>query len=944
MRLFFNLLLLLSLLSGCTIAPLVSHRDHDLCVEKSWPHELSSTFNPDPAVQYGRLENGFRYAVMENTFPENRVFMSLRIGAGSLQENDQQKGAAHFLEHMMFNGTKHFPSGELVKQLQKIGMEFGRDVNAHTSYDETVFFINLPSGSKQQVELGLQILADYAFGALLEESDFEQERGVILAEKRSRDSVGQRLYKKGSEFTFQGTRLPKRWVIGDEQSLKTMTVDDLRNYYTAWYRPDNMVLSVVGDVQSDDIIGKIRRQFSSFAASSSEPECISMGNLERAETYPEILYYAEQESESVSLSLETIRKNIPESDNANQRQKALYYHLINKMMNARLQKIVEGEKTTLSSVNYHSFNAYNRYRLNMLVTRVTPQDWQGSFDELLTILLTVRQYGFSEQELQAAKKSVQAELNSMLQKQDSRKSRDLAESLLEHVAENKVFLSPGQQLEIYSPIVKGASIDELNKIFQTEWTLNRLKIKIMGKLVPEDRKAVDEIFFNGVHRKIERPVFHENGGFPYLPAPENQDLSYTSRVYKEIGVERIQLSNGLPVYLKKTDFQQAEVKVSVLFGNGKIMTVKPGLSMLAESTVNNSGTGKLSLSVLDEQLAGYKISSRFAVDEQNSVLTGASTPDDLEHLFELLYAQVADPGVREKVFDNQKKRLLQMAENMEKSPEGIFYVDGQRFLASGDKRFGKADVKEMLDISYDEVKEWYSKEVSQGLMQISVVGDFDRNHVIELVQKYFSSVVVDNGPIHEMGNVIFPSGKSFERSLESDVEKALVVMAWPVTSNWQIETARHLNVVASLFEEKVRSVLREKIGAVYSPSVYMFYPRYIQHYGYIALYMVIDAKRLQETVSSVGEIVRELSEKKIDPELSERVLRPIIRNIEERIKTNDYWLNTVLAAASRYPDQFSFASSLKNAYSNIEIKDIQDLTSKVFHNKRAQITIVAGKK
>ncbi len=943
MRLIISLFILLSLLSGCSRAPLVTE-DHDkLCIENGWPHELSS-LNPDPAVEYGRLSNGFRYAVMENNYPENRVFMYLRIGAGSLQENDRQKGAAHYLEHMMFNGTRNFPSGQLVKQLQTIGMEFGRDVNAHTSYDETAFFINLPSGAEQELELGMQILADYAFGALLEGPDFEQERGVILAEKRSRDSVGQRIYKKGSEFTFQGTRLPQRWVIGDDQSLHSMTVEDLRNYYTSWYRPENMVLGVVGNIHSKDIIDKIQKQFGTFAAAASAPECISMGKIERAETYPEILYYSDQESESVNLSLETIREIIPAGDSVEKRKTELLYHLINRMMNARLQKVLESEKNTLSSVDFQTFEAYSRYRLNMISTKVLPQDWQLSLNELIKNLLAIRLYGFSDEDLQIAKKSVQADLNSGLQTQDTRKSRDLAESMINYVAENEVFLSPAQELNLYSPILQQISIDELNTLFKSEWPLDRLKIKVMGKLAPEDEKKVKDIFFNAVHQKIERPLSQEKAFFPYLPVPNIKDSSYTSEVQSELGIEKITLVNGLTVYLKKTDFQKAQIDISILFGKGRYSTVKPGMALFAESTVNNSGTGKLSQSALDEQLAGYKIGSRLAVNEQYSELAGTSTPDDLEHLFQLFYAKIIDPAVRKKAFDNQRERLLRMAENMKKNPEGVFRVEGSRFLASGDTRFGMANEEDLLNIQYDEVKDWYLKEISRGIVDISVVGDFDRARVIELVKKYFGSLPINNELLTTIDNVVFPSGKILERSIESDVEKALVVMAWPVNGNWQIDTARQLNVLTSLFEEKVRSVLREKLGAVYSPSVYSFYPRSVHHYGYIALYMVIDADRQEEMISAVGDITSRLKDDDVAPELAERILHPLIRRTEEQVRTNDYWLHTVLSSASRYPDQLRFASSLKNAYSNMDMRDIQKLASDIFKGKNALVKIVAGKK
>lgn len=942
MRFILPLVLALSFLSGCSRVPLLTDTHNGLCLDNIWAHERS-IIEPDPAVIYGRLENGFRYAVMENSYPENRVFMYLRVGAGSVQEKDRQKGAAHFLEHMMFNGTRHFPSGQLVEQLQQIGVEFGRDLNAHTSYEETAYFINLPSGSEEEIDKGLQVLGDYAAGALLTAEDFEQERGVILAEKRSRDSVGQRIYKAGSDFTFKGTRFPDRWVIGDEETLKAMTVDDLRDYYDTWYRPDNMVLVVVGNIDSQGLKEKIENQFSSFIARTPAPQCISLGHPQQDEHYPATLYYPDQESESVDLSLETIREITPVVDGEKRKRQELAYHLLNVMMNARLQKIVEGDANILSSANFYSVEAYNRYHLNMLSTKVSPKQWQDSLHELLQILLSVRKYGFGDKELLAAKKSVEADLRSSIQTENSRESRELAESLLEHISGNEVFLSPGQEMEIYSPLLEQLGLEELNALFQSEWQLNRLKIQVMGKLDPADEKEVKTLFFDAVHQEVERPDLKGGSTFPYLSLPAGKAGTYSSEVQSEIGVEHIQFGSGLPLYLKKTGFQQAEVAISITFGQGRNKAEVPGLAMLAESTVNSSGTGRMSQGELEQQLAGYSIGSNFSVDDQNCTLTGTSTVDDLEHLFELLYAKLFDPSVRKKAFDNQKQKMLRMARTLQTTPQGLYRTKGQRFLASGDKRFGMADEEEVMSISYDMVADWYKQELADGLIDIAVVGDFDRQQVVELTEKYFGTAKVSTEQFQGVEGVLFPAGKTFEHTINSDVEKALVVMGWPVSVEWNIDTARQLNVLTALLEEKVRSVLREKLGAVYSPSVYAVYPRWFKEYGYIALSMVVDPKRVNEVVREVELLTDELAGEKIEPELAGRILNPLGSMINERVKTNDYWLYTVLSLASRYPDQLGFASSLTKAYTGMDITEVQNLASEIFAQKKATVKILAKK-
>ncbi|MFH1074614.1 MAG: pitrilysin family protein, partial [Candidatus Firestonebacteria bacterium] len=214
-----------------------------------WPHE-ESDIKPDPSVIYGRLPNGFRYALMENHEPKDRVNIRLNVQAGSMQEQDKEEGLAHYLEHMLFNGSTHFKPGELVKYFQDLGMQFGHDANAHTGFYETVYDILLPGGKRENLDKGLLIAQDYAGGALLLDSEVERERKVVLSEKRSRDSSSYRTYISEMKFKFPDAAVSKRIPIGETESLEKMTGKKLKDFYQAWYRPENIILVLVGDFDS----------------------------------------------------------------------------------------------------------------------------------------------------------------------------------------------------------------------------------------------------------------------------------------------------------------------------------------------------------------------------------------------------------------------------------------------------------------------------------------------------------------------------------------------------------------------------------------------------------------------------------------------------------------------------------------------------------------------
>ncbi len=273
------------------------------CFSTAWPHEQSD-LKPDPSVVFGRLDNGFRYVLKNNTEPKNRVAMSLNIQAGSLNETDEQRGIAHFLEHMLFNGTTHFPPGKLVEYFQSIGMNFGGDTNAHTGYDETVYDIILPNGNRGDIEKGLLVFSDYARGALLLQSEIDRERGVILAEKRSRDSAGYRAHVKETEFTMQGTLLPLRMPIGILKTISGANHAIMKNFYDAWYRPENMVLVMVGDFDPQSVQPLIEKQFANLTEAGEKPECPDIGQMIRDDL--EFFYHYESEMGITEISIESM--------------------------------------------------------------------------------------------------------------------------------------------------------------------------------------------------------------------------------------------------------------------------------------------------------------------------------------------------------------------------------------------------------------------------------------------------------------------------------------------------------------------------------------------------------------------------------------------------------------------------------------------------------------
>jgi len=386
------------------------------CSTTQWPYELGD-LTPAPDLSRGRLPNGLRYIIKHNNEPENRVAIYLDVQAGSFQETSEQRGVAHFLEHMMFNGSDHFPPGSLIEYFQSIGMGFGNDVNAHTSYNETVYHLILPDGTKEHLEKGLLVMADYARGALLLESEIDRERGVILAEKRARDSASYRSRVASSSFALRGTRVPERRVIGIDTVLENADSKLLKSYYDGWYRPGNMVLVIVGDVQPSETEKLISGAFSSITPTGSVPDCPDFGKL--GHTGTETFYHYEPELGSSSISIESLWDALPINDSIVLQRQELTRQMASIIVQYRLQKLKENPDIPFTQAGHYYGDIADRIGYVSISAQTDSDNWQESLVFISKTLRQALEFGFSASELERVKKEIFAGLESAVLQEKS---------------------------------------------------------------------------------------------------------------------------------------------------------------------------------------------------------------------------------------------------------------------------------------------------------------------------------------------------------------------------------------------------------------------------------------------------------------------------------------------------------------------------------------------
>ena len=929
-------LLILAILSFVFLLPPRAESEitnNSLCWPRAWPWQ-DSDLQVDPSLTTGTLDNGLRYIVKENGEPRGRVAVHLLIGAGSLHEDEDQRGLAHYLEHMMFKGSRNYPPGTLVNYFQSIGMDFGNDANAHTAFDRTVYNIFLPSGKEEELRRGLLVLADYARHATLGEQQVNEERGVILAEKRARDSASYRTQVAAMEFAFRGTRLAERMVIGSEEVLRRADGKALRAFYDRWYRPENMTLVVVGDVDRHQAVRVIGDQFGPLTASGPAPVCAPFGSLQHRGI--EIFHHYEPELGKTNVSIETFWPRQPQRDSTDFAAAELTRIVGDLIVGYRLERLQEEADAPFTQALYRSGDLVERIGYGTISAQTDQARWRSTVAQLDRTLRQALLYGFSEEELQRARDEVLAELDARVATANSEDSRRLASMLVDHLASYRVYQSPQQERQLYGGILDRLTLARVNEAFRQLWGHDSRLVSVTGdaRLEGESREQIREAYTALQEDAPEEFRHQREKTFPYLPLAAPSSTARQEKQLAAIDSEQVVFANSLVLNLKRTPFREKSFNIIAAFGEGEQSEPLPGMAMIGEDMVNLSGTGAMTQAEVERLLAGSSVNLRFRIGEAAFTWVGGALEKDAALLLQLLHTVLYDPGWRKSRFDLAMKNAEQLYQKKERDIEGAMPLHVTPFLAGGNVHFGLVPWQEVARLTYDGVAAWLAASMPPRDLELTVVGDFQRDDMVRLVERYFAGVSLQ-APQPVFGKQItFPAGGKLEVAVDTSIDKALLVLAWPTDDAWDIARTRRLLVLATIFDDRLRKVVREKLGAAYSPSASSFTSRVYPGYGYLYAQILVSPGDEEVIAKEIRNIAEDLRRNGIGEEELQRGKKPTLTSIGDTIRTNGYWLSSVLHLSSRHPVQLEWPTTIVDDFAAISKEDINRLAAEYLDNRR----------
>ncbi|MAS95551.1 MAG: peptidase M16 [Verrucomicrobiales bacterium] len=897
----------------------------------------------DSAVTWGVFENGLRYAVLPNPEPPNRISLRLFVDAGSLMEADNQQGLAHFLEHMAFNGTTNFAPGEMVEYFQRLGMGFGNHTNAHTSFNETVYKLELPTAEKEMLGEGLQLLRDYADGMLLLPDEIDDERGVILSEKRTRDSVSWRTFVEQMKFAFPENLVSSRMPIGTEEVIKNAGRERFVDFYENWYTPNRMVVIAVGDLEVEPTIELIKKHFEEMPVREKRtaPE---MGTVSSRGFGTH--YHYEEEAGETSVSIEALKSRVNPPDNVERRTEDLKLMLASHMVDRRLERIAKTEDSPFSSASMSSgdFFDLNFALYSSIDADCKPENWEKALSMIEQELRRATEYGFTEAEYAEVTANVTRMYEEAAKQMATRKSQNLANQIARRIGQRRIFTSPADDLPRVKEMLEKLSPEDCQNALKGLWeSSSETLVFVSGNAeIESPEEKIASVFNESQEIAVSPPEEKKVGAFAYSELPEAGKIAERKEI-EDLEVTQLRFENNVRANLKVTDFEDDTVYVKARFGAGSLTEPTPGLALFLGSIFTKGGLEEHSYDDLQQIFAGKSVDVGFGVDDDAFSISGVTTPDHLADQLQLMRAYITNPGFRGEAVTEFRRALDYLYQQLEHTPGGFTQDKVAKFLHSGDPRFGYPERSAAEAFTVEQAKEWILPALESSYFEITVVGSFDRETVIDQLSSTFGNLPerdLKKPPYTEERIVKFPSATSKTFTFESEIPKASATMHWPTEDIYDITRSRRLGMLGAVLDDRLRVKIREELGDAYSPFAHNIPSDTWTDYGYLFASVTIDPAQAEKVLSAIDEIAKELATgESITEDELERAKKPQVTSIEEMRRTNRYWLGSVLEASQEYPQRLDWSRTFVKDYKNITTEEVNTL-AKEYLKEDTQVSVV----
>jgi zinc protease len=893
---------------------------------------------PDPDIKIGKLENGLTYYIKQNKKPEKRIELRLAVNAGSICETDGQQGLAHFCEHMCFNGTKNFPGNSLISTLEEMGMKFGADLNAYTSFDQTIYMLQVPADNTGLIEKGFQILEDWTHQVSFDNTEIEKERGVIIEEWRLGLGADDRMMEKYLPVLFKGSKYASRVPIGKVDVIKSFPYDTLRSFYNTWYRPDLMAVVIVGDIDPLLAENKVKEHFGSIPEPVHPKERVEYSIPDNDEPLISIVTDKEASGYDIQVMFKQPKADaVTYTDYRN----SLIRTLFTGMLNSRFAEITRKPDAPFlyAASGYGSFIG-RTIDVYSLYAGAKENQIEKSLEVILRENERVCQSGFTGSELEREKKDLLTWYENVANEADKTESSTYADEFIRNYLTSECIPGYRKEFELVKELLPGITLEEINKM-GSSWTTGKNLLVLItaqdkeGIKIPTEQQVADliktvrsEKIAAYVDNVTNAPLLSEQPvPSPVIRRTENSEFGLTELVF----------GNGVHMILKPTDFKNDEILITAFSPGGNSLYPDKDImsALLASTIIIQSGLGQFDYTALQKKLTGITARITPYISELREGVNGNCTPKDLETMLQLNYLYFTETRKDEEAFDSYMSRLRNSIKPMRAVPQVIFSDTLSKIISMNSPRVISVPTDAQIDqVSLDRLIAIYKDRFADASdFTYIMVGNFNVNDVIPMLEKYIGGLPsIKRKETWKDVTPGFPKGLVDIAVPRNSEPQSQVAMIWKGDFKWKDRDRQALTMLMNILAIKCRESMREDQGGVYGISINgsaskLPKPKYTISSSWGCNPTNIDT--LTRTLLDEMNKIKLKGPEEID---LNKVKETLIRERETKLKENGFWLS-LLQNHYLNNDRLMTLDEYKTFVNSFTVKDIKAIADKYLNTQ-----------
>ena len=928
--------------------------------EADFTHQISD-LPADDAVRYGVLDNGMRYAIVENDTPTGAAAMRLVFNVGSLAEDDDQRGLAHFIEHMNFNGTTNVPEGEMIPLLERYGLAFGPDTNAFTGREVVGYQLDLPSTDDEVINVGLFLLRETASEIVFDPGAIERERGVILGEMRARNTPVRRFFNAYYAFLYPDTLVTERDPIGVTEVIETAGPEPFQRYYDHFYTPERAMLVVAGDIDADAIETKIRDGYAisvpglsvdaveSFAAwaqpepAAPDPE---LGSVARADE-PQFGYFHDPDVFTI-LAVDVVEPGAAPADTRAARLEGLKRDLGAAILQRRLQSVINRGDAPLIQANVSHVNEFDLASRAGVLGVASPDRWREGVALIETELRRALEHGFTQGELDEQLANFRTQLRDAANQAETRASPALADAVWSAWLSDQVFVHPAYALTWFEEIESALTVEAVEAAFEDAWAAAPPHVfAALNTELDNGEAAVREAWRAATAEPVSPPEEADDDVFAYTDFGAPGEIAERTEV-TDLGVTRIVFENGVRLNVKSTDFEDGAVRVRAEFGAGKLTPQPtPAAGAIVGAAFGGGGLEAHDRDALQRLLAGRSVGYGVGVADDAFFFAETTTPTDAELQMQVLAAFMTAPGWRadglnqfraiaEEVRRGQSAQTVQVATNQV-----------TRMLRRGDPRWGFPTEAEVAAFTMEDAQAFLGPALERAPLEVTIVGDISVERAAAITARAFGALPAraESWPEYEdNARIAFPdpTPKPVVVRFNGEPDQGMANIYYPAGDGFDPQRRAAMEVLESVFRLKAIDRFRERDAATYSPIVSAQLSRVFKDYGFFWVGLDVDVSDVPAMYAITDEIARAMAKGEITDDELQRARQPILEEIEEARERNAFWVNALSRSQSE-PERLDAIRTERARFEAVTTADLTALAGEVLRPEAAyRVSILPG--